>query len=241
MLIVKEYEVDIWLWTETNINWTPKPSREADKMGYKVFNSFKIITSASNGPAGWKQPGGSCIDSVNGMVGWKMQGGEDKKGLGRWNYVQIAGRDQRQVIFVSAYKPCTQSNEGASTVTVQHKHILTLQGDHDANSRKAFNQDLMRAIRQWQEGGNTVVVGIDANSKIDDDEVTMFLAETKMYDLAGAKHGKYTPNQHINETHAVNFLFVTTNAIDPTNKIGMLPFQCGIDSDYRAIICDIKQ
>eukprot|EP00957_Ditylum_brightwellii_P054271 4111213-Ditylum_brightwellii.AAC.1 len=99
---MKEYEVDIWLWTETNINWTPKISRETDKMGCKVFNNFKIITSTRNDPAGWKWSGGTCIGLVNGMVGWKMQGGEGRKGLGRWSYVQIVGRDQKKVMVVSA-------------------------------------------------------------------------------------------------------------------------------------------
>eukprot|EP00957_Ditylum_brightwellii_P131445 10025333-Ditylum_brightwellii.AAC.1 len=62
-----------------------------------------------------------------------------------------------------------------------------------------------------------------------------------MYDLIGTKHGKYAPNAHINGTYAVDFLFVMADAMDPTKEIGMLPFQCGIDLDHRAIICDINQ
>eukprot|EP00957_Ditylum_brightwellii_P083511 6348610-Ditylum_brightwellii.AAC.1 len=70
--------------------------REAGKMGFKIFKNFKIITSTSNDPAGWKQQGGTCIGLVNGMVGRKMSGGEYNKRLGRWSYVQIAGRDQKK-------------------------------------------------------------------------------------------------------------------------------------------------
>eukprot|EP00957_Ditylum_brightwellii_P139476 10630063-Ditylum_brightwellii.AAC.1 len=78
---MKEQEVEIWLWTETNTNWTPKLIHEAEKMGVKLFKQFKVITSASDDPAEWKQTGGTCIGLVNGMVGRKMQGGEDGKGL----------------------------------------------------------------------------------------------------------------------------------------------------------------
>eukprot|EP00957_Ditylum_brightwellii_P144289 10993042-Ditylum_brightwellii.AAC.1 len=70
--------------------------REAEQMGSKIFKSAKIITSNSDDPAGWKQQGGTCIGLVNGIVGRKMSGGEDNKGLGRWSYVQIAGKGQKK-------------------------------------------------------------------------------------------------------------------------------------------------
>eukprot|EP00957_Ditylum_brightwellii_P108538 8278697-Ditylum_brightwellii.AAC.1 len=73
------------------------------------------------------------------MVGRKMSGGEDNKGLGRWSYVQIAGKDQKKVMFVTAHKPCVQTNKGDNTVIAQHKQILTMQGDTIASPRKAFN------------------------------------------------------------------------------------------------------
>eukprot|EP00957_Ditylum_brightwellii_P040176 3040152-Ditylum_brightwellii.AAC.1 len=65
-------------------------------MGFKLFKNFKIITSASDDPSGWKQQRDTCIGLVNGMVGKKMSGGENNKELGRWSYVQIAGRDQKK-------------------------------------------------------------------------------------------------------------------------------------------------
>eukprot|EP00957_Ditylum_brightwellii_P166413 12667852-Ditylum_brightwellii.AAC.1 len=76
-----------------------------------------------------------------------MSGGGDNKGLGRWSYVQIAGKEQKKVIFVTAYKPCVQTNKGDSTVTAQHKRMLTMQGDTNASPRKAFNQDLLEEIK----------------------------------------------------------------------------------------------
>eukprot|EP00957_Ditylum_brightwellii_P114518 8732152-Ditylum_brightwellii.AAC.1 len=40
---MKELEVEIWLWAETNINWIPKLIQEAEKMGVKLF---KILRSS---------------------------------------------------------------------------------------------------------------------------------------------------------------------------------------------------
>eukprot|EP00957_Ditylum_brightwellii_P008235 622880-Ditylum_brightwellii.AAC.1 len=84
-----------------------------------------------------------------------MSGGGDNKGLGRWSYVRIAGKEQKKVMFVTAYKPCVQTNEGDSTVTAQHQGILTMQGDTNTSPQKAFNQDLLEEIRKWRNEGNT--------------------------------------------------------------------------------------
>eukprot|EP00957_Ditylum_brightwellii_P089815 6840105-Ditylum_brightwellii.AAC.1 len=110
--------------------------REAEKMGSKILKNAKIIISTSDDPVEWKQQGGTCIGLVTGMVRRKMSGGEDNKGLGRSSYVQIAGKEQKKVMFVTAYKPCVQTNEGESTVTAHHKQILTMQRDTNASLRK---------------------------------------------------------------------------------------------------------
>eukprot|EP00957_Ditylum_brightwellii_P170840 13003315-Ditylum_brightwellii.AAC.1 len=69
----------------------------------------------------------------------------------RWNLHwtgQQDGRDQKKVMFISAYKLCTQNNDNDSTVTAQHKWLLTLQGEKNSNLRKAFNQDILEEIRK---------------------------------------------------------------------------------------------
>eukprot|EP00957_Ditylum_brightwellii_P016605 1248194-Ditylum_brightwellii.AAC.1 len=60
--ILKDFEVDIWLWTEANVNWSKKTVEEAEWMGYKIFNNFKMIISSSDDPADWKQPRRHVLD-----------------------------------------------------------------------------------------------------------------------------------------------------------------------------------
>eukprot|EP00957_Ditylum_brightwellii_P193522 14736883-Ditylum_brightwellii.AAC.1 len=123
-----------------------------------------------------------------------MSGGEDNKGLSRWSYVQIAGKEQKKVMFVTAYKTYAQTIKGDSTVTAQHKQIFTMQGDTNASPRKAFNQDLLEEIRKWRNEGNTLILGIDANGDVKEAELSEFLPEAKMYNLMQAKHGMHSPN-----------------------------------------------
>eukprot|EP00957_Ditylum_brightwellii_P013889 1047631-Ditylum_brightwellii.AAC.1 len=49
-----------------------------------------------------------------------MSGGEDNKGLGRWSYVQIAGKEKKKVMFVTAYNPVYKQTKE----TAQSQHII---------------------------------------------------------------------------------------------------------------------
>eukprot|EP00957_Ditylum_brightwellii_P093572 7125242-Ditylum_brightwellii.AAC.1 len=55
---MKDRKVDIWGWTETNVNWTPNLINNTAYKGQKLFNNFKLITSSSNDLAGLYQQGG---------------------------------------------------------------------------------------------------------------------------------------------------------------------------------------
>eukprot|EP00957_Ditylum_brightwellii_P203023 15332897-Ditylum_brightwellii.AAC.1 len=61
---------------------------------------------------------------------------------------------------------------------------------------KAFNQDLLAEITKWRQEANTVNLGIDKNSNIDEAELSNFIAEAKLYNLMSTKHGMRAPNTH---------------------------------------------
>eukprot|EP00957_Ditylum_brightwellii_P030993 2348640-Ditylum_brightwellii.AAC.2 len=122
-------------------------------------------------------------------------------------------------MFVTVYKPCVQTDKGDTTITAQHKCILTMQGDKEAKQRKAFNQGLLEEIRKWRKEGNTVFLGNDANSGIKDAELTEFIAEANLLDLMGTKYGIHLPNTHINGSHAVDFIYTMDDTIESMDKI----------------------
>eukprot|EP00957_Ditylum_brightwellii_P088245 6722361-Ditylum_brightwellii.AAC.1 len=69
---------------------------KAKYMGRKIFKHFTIVTSCSDDPAKYHQQGGMCIGVTNQMSGRIIDKNCDPSRLGRWSYVKIAGRDQRQ-------------------------------------------------------------------------------------------------------------------------------------------------
>eukprot|EP00957_Ditylum_brightwellii_P182208 13881347-Ditylum_brightwellii.AAC.1 len=72
------------------------------------------------------------------------------------------------------------------------------------------------ASRKWRNKGNTVFLRVDRNGDVKGAELSEFLAQAMMYNLMQAKHRMHNPNTHINGSHAVDFLFVIDDAIDPT-------------------------
>eukprot|EP00957_Ditylum_brightwellii_P099295 7563519-Ditylum_brightwellii.AAC.1 len=112
---MEEKEVDIWGWAGTNVNWTQNLTAWAKYYGNKIFNYFTLVGSSSNDPAGLYQQGRTCTAITGKMVGQIIQSGTDTKGLGRWNYVQIAERNQRK----SQLPQLTDHINKANLVTAQ--------------------------------------------------------------------------------------------------------------------------
>eukprot|EP00957_Ditylum_brightwellii_P212136 15367006-Ditylum_brightwellii.AAC.2 len=198
MLLMKEYEVDIFGWSETNTNWTLVARNKVGQMGRRTWKIFKLVASCSDDPADEKQQGGTCIGLVNDMVGQHVTSGEDMSGLGRWSYVKIAGRDQCEIVCINVYKLCVQSNLGDNTVTVQYNHLLTTQGVKETNPQKAWDRDLLKQLDQLREAESEIFFMVDANSGIADKEFGEFLAESQLYDMIGSKHAINSPKMHIN-------------------------------------------
>eukprot|EP00957_Ditylum_brightwellii_P081992 6234610-Ditylum_brightwellii.AAC.1 len=87
------------------------------------------------------------------MVGRIIQTGGDNSRLGRWNYVQIAGRDQRKVIIVTAYCLCKQTNPLDSTVTAQQRQLMRQQGKTRPQPTTQWLHDIKLKLNKWKQEG----------------------------------------------------------------------------------------
>ena len=81
-------------------------------------------TSSSDDPANRRQQGETFTVLVNKMMGRKILRVEDKTELGRWSYIQVAGKDKKIITIITGYIPCVQHNPGDDTVTAQQIRIL---------------------------------------------------------------------------------------------------------------------
>eukprot|EP00957_Ditylum_brightwellii_P205118 15342347-Ditylum_brightwellii.AAC.1 len=111
--------------------------------------------------------------------------------------------------------------------------LLTIQGDKQANLKKVWDRDLLQQLDEWRKGSSEIVLMVDANSSIEDKAFGEFLAESKLFDMTGAKHGIHSPKTHINGSKAIDFLCRMEIALKIVLAIGMLAFFVDIMSDHR--------
>jgi hypothetical protein len=108
---MKQKDVDIFGFAETNLAWTPERENQVKNHGRGIFEQFKIATSSSDDPnTGHKQPGGTCVGVTIAYVGRVSTPGEDRNGLGQWSYVCLGGQNDRKVYTVSAYRVSDDHN-----------------------------------------------------------------------------------------------------------------------------------
>eukprot|EP00957_Ditylum_brightwellii_P152316 11596323-Ditylum_brightwellii.AAC.1 len=102
---MKEKESNLYVWVEPNVNWSPHMIEKANQFGRQIHKIFKLVAASSDEPADFKQMGGSCMGMADNIVGRHMKSSEDDRGLGRWTYVCLAGKDQRKAYFITGYRP----------------------------------------------------------------------------------------------------------------------------------------
>eukprot|EP00957_Ditylum_brightwellii_P078530 5970805-Ditylum_brightwellii.AAC.1 len=119
----------------------------------KIFTNFTLVGSSSNNPVGLYQQGGACTAITGKMVGRIIKSDTNSSGLGQWSYVQIAGRDQRKLMIITAYRPCKQNKLGDSTVTSQQKRLLQQQGIDHPKPHTAWTKDLCPIPQKWAQEG----------------------------------------------------------------------------------------
>jgi len=91
-----------------------------------------------------------------------------------------------RLILVSAYRVCPQQFDATTImVTAQQTRILLQQGVRHPNPCKQFITDLVTQITAWRQQNKEVLVGLDANERIDDpcSKIMRLMAETDLIDL----------------------------------------------------------
>lgn len=167
--IICEDDADIWLVQEVGINWSKTVSSEQwdERIRGKWRGSAKAVFAHNTSESQQQrhQPGGVGTILKGGLIGRKKQSGKDTRGLGRWSWIEIQGRQGKKTIIISAYRPVRQECFGTNTVFEQHARTLAKASIHE-NPREQFLRDLAEQVDKWHEHDYTVILGMDANQNV---------------------------------------------------------------------------
>eukprot|EP00957_Ditylum_brightwellii_P072568 5514639-Ditylum_brightwellii.AAC.1 len=75
-------QADLYGWAKTNISWTELRKNQTEYHGRRIHDNYKLISTSSDCPAGYKQPGCTCLALVDKTMGRHMHSNNDNKGLG---------------------------------------------------------------------------------------------------------------------------------------------------------------
>jgi hypothetical protein len=182
--------IDIAILTESNTYWPKvKPHQQWEERSEGLFpQGIKSIFGYNKNYEfpGTVQYGGVGLLAL-GETRHRLCGkGEDSTGLGRWTWMRYQGRGDCHLRVIGAYRP-NPKGEGDQTVHAQHQKYLLQQKD-PRDPLVAFDQDLDKAIKQWSDMGDHIVVALGANDDLRNGIVKRGMARRGLREVLLSKH-----------------------------------------------------
>ena len=162
---------DVIAVNENNVNWSKLPPDQSYQYLLRgTWDLCKSVFSHNTNDISINtiQPGGTGIIATNKMASRFLKQGRDPSGLGRWTWMQFRGRDKQELVVVSVYRPCNPNDDKGVSVRAtyrQHKDLFGNIGRLEC-PRNALFTDLKIQIKKWIEGGQHLVIAMDANEDI---------------------------------------------------------------------------
>ena len=128
------------------------------------------------------EPGRVCQLTLGCILNLYKQSGRDSLGCWSWQEFHIDGPCTLYVI--TAYRVCPWPPTSSKFGTAWHQQYrgLVKKGLHNPDPRQRFLVDLRKFLDEIKSSGSEYIVGWDANTPHDDDEILDFLQDTDMID-----------------------------------------------------------
>lgn len=184
------------------------------------------------------QQGGTCI-TVNELIGtFVTTQGSDEEGLGRWSWIKLQGNNISTRI-ISAYMPCVTRKEAVHATMAQQRRYWRLQGNREC-PRKIWRKDLIKALIQWRNEGDKLILLMDSNENMENGPLARLLQQEdlQMKDIIKHKTGIPGPPTFIRGKRQIDGAWMTPDVT--IDRACFLPFFFGV-GDHRAILIDIPQ
>jgi hypothetical protein len=240
------YHADITCLPETNVPWyKPSVLKPCHAILRKHFKHHRLVTSSSPAAAtNHFLPGGTACIVANEWTGRLATVGSDPRGLGRWSFIRVKGKNNSRVLIVTIYQVCKTSINAAgdSTAFSQQWHLLKADGDENPNPRSAFSSDLSLFLAAYPN--DAIILAGDINSWLrnpaDDLNFSNLVTRYNLKDALIRKHGPDSEIPTRKSGCRIDYIFVSEVILDHVTSCGALHFDRIVDSDHRALFIDIN-
>ena len=236
-----EYQADTICFTEPNLDLTKSEVKyELNSKAKNIDKYLKMQTSSSRttyNNSNFKM-GGTITATRGNWSGRIVEQGMDK--YQRWTYQVLAGKNERKIMIITAYRVGDRNN-GLCTIRIQQEKDLYKDKGAKIDPRESILQDLEIEIQKRHEKGYQIIFFCDMNDDVStSSRVNKFLNNANLINIMTTKHQQRLPNTYDRGTKCID-LFAMSKNIERSavKRCGILPFYDKIPSDHRALYVDL--
>ena len=243
----KEAEVDILVYSETNLDttqgWVRNQVREECSKIFGRGASRITMTSSTIEAHSQYKPGGVMAATVGNTAGRVLSMGTDE--FGRWVYTRYNGGAGRVLIIIGVYQVGRNNHQssGDATAISQQFSMMEQAGRPEPHRlRHHHTNDLVAFVKACQEKGEIVCVGGDFNETIgmDGSGLTKLCSECNLIDPVFERHGCTQFNTYSRGSKCIDYILIDSQLKNSVWACGYDPFNIRGVSDHRAVYLDVK-
>ena len=181
-----------------------------------------------------REYGGTGIVTNGKATAHRIDYGEDKRKMGRWNWVTLKGKQEKRTTVISIYRP-----EVSQSIYARQLAKLRRTGSTELTAEQAWYDDLEELVQSKKGEGNEVIVAGDFNNDLNNkrSKINKYMNDLGMQEILISRYGK-GPSTHQRGATTIDGIYATQ---------GIEVVQGGyveeIDSpgDHRFLWVDISQ
>jgi hypothetical protein len=238
---MKQAGADIFTFNETHGDESNADARRALRLSKQRMwrdndEHCKIIHSSSTAPVlTFTKPGGNLVGITGSLVGRVRETITDP--YGRWCGFLLIGRDNREILILTAYNVSQLVNAKVSDDTLFNQHIALykLKNIRDPDPMKLFIMDLTELVKKARQEGKDIILTGDFNELVGDDPTRMakVLEAGQLTDVHGHQHGEVDIKTYTRGHKRLDYVFVTPRMVDHILRSGYEAFHTRIVSDHK--------
>lgn len=229
-----EKEVDLFGWSETNIEWNNYPlQHQCYKMIHRHLPGGAWKPTTSKIPMASNQKHGGNLMATNKKIRARTQRLE-KDRMGRWVWTLIQGK-QRPILIVQLYVPA--STQGLmSTYAQQYQQLQEETGKAKPEVYTHYFKDL-NSILEKNPTANKIIMG-DFNCTTEDDEVAFLQSTYNLRDIYAEQHSENI-HTHQRGSQRIDYMLISSELTPYVQHNKYEEFNQGITSDHRGLYMDL--
>jgi hypothetical protein len=215
-------------------------------LSYVIKNGTMLMSTTSQKHPNKRLPGGTASITLDRLTSYITGKIYDNERMGRWTGTSYRVSNNKHLHIITAYRVCpnnTKSETNSLSTYSQQYAMMIEKGYEKPNPRKQFITDFISQFKKLcTETEDYILVAMDANEHPSNSQegINKIKAECELIDVYTEIHGEGDDfPTHENGSKRVDYAFCSQNLLQFIKQIGYIKFNEALDSDHRAIFCDI--